>query len=92
MKFDPAEMAHLRDLHCLTTDALGHLVYAGLTQPESEEYFALTRENGSDRREGETSLALNARRARYLALHHRMREAQIKARATSAAAQAPDTP
>ena len=79
MDFDPAEKAHLLGMLCLTTDARGLLVYTGLTRLESEEYFALTRPGGSDRQPRETSLAHNARRARFLALHHRMRNAQLQA-------------
>jgi len=78
MKFDRAEMAHLQEMRCLTTDALGYSVYAGLTRLESEEYFALTRPGGADRQVAETSLAHSGRRARFLALHHRMRNAQLR--------------
>ncbi|GEP08123.1 hypothetical protein [Methylobacterium oxalidis] len=81
MEFDRAELAHLREMRCLSEDACGHTIYAGLTRLESEEYFALMRPGGADRHEGEASNAHNARRARFLALHHRMRNAQLQAMA-----------
>ncbi|GEP08000.1 hypothetical protein [Methylobacterium oxalidis] len=81
MEYDPAELAHLREMRCLSKDARGYIIYAGLTRLESEEYFALTRPGGADRHEGEASGAHNARRARFLALHHRMRNAQLQAMA-----------
>lgn len=86
MEFYPAELAHLREMRCLSEDARGHTIYAGLTRLESEEYFALTRPGGADRHEGEASSARNARRARFLALHHRMRNAQLQAMARDRAA------
>ncbi|GEP06322.1 hypothetical protein MOX02_43600 [Methylobacterium oxalidis] len=86
MEFDPAELAHLREMRCLSEDERGHTIYAGLTRLESEEYFALTRPGGADRHEGEASNAHNARRARFLALHHRTRNAQLRAMARARSA------
>ena len=76
MNFDPAERIHLEDMRSLARDGNGIEVYVGLTSAESNEYFALTRPSGADRQSGESMVAHNNRRARFLALHHATRSAQ----------------
>jgi hypothetical protein len=77
MDFDPAERTHLQDAKCITVDANGAEIYVGLDLSQSNEYFAFTRPSGAERHSGESSLAYNARRLRFLVLHQITRTAQL---------------
>ncbi|WP_146056486.1 hypothetical protein [Methylobacterium sp. V23] len=77
MNFDPAERMHLQDAQCLAIDGNGDEIYIGLNLDQSNEYFSFTRPSGEERHSGESSLAYNARRLRFLVLHQLTRSAQL---------------